>query len=182
MLVGGLDLFLRAPELLQSLRNLDFAAFPLLGGWLRLLLQQVKSAALALCKELGSRVYLQLMKGISFSLSHHSSVITILSWAIFSPSTVFLCLFACEISSATYGAFSVFRILKKYYLSGTLPFGNLSGKKFMNSRSALIYGQRDFTESSSYKGTLIHLTSDIFISFLLPAKIDFKKSLFMAVS
>ena len=48
-----------------------------------------------------------------------------------------------------YSGMSVFITFQKYSRSGTLPFGSLLGKYFMNLASDYMSGQKEVTESSS---------------------------------
>ena len=116
------------------------------------------------------------MKGTAISFSAHASVSSMVSICLCSPAIVLRCRLACWIRCATYSELHELRMLKKYVLSGNLPFGSLLGKYFKKSGSFYIFGQMFFTDSSSKKGTLIILISLISTSFFSSMSICLRKS------
>ena len=122
--------------------------------------------------------YLHVLKGIVMSFSAHSSLTSMTSGALPISFAAFRYSFACLIRDAVYSGMSVFMIFQKYYLSDTRPLGKWVGKYCINLSSFCIYGQKLRTDSSSYLGTLIRLTSLSSYNFFFPDSTSFRKSLF----
>ena len=109
----------------------------------------------------------------------HSSLTSMTSAALPISFAAFRYSFACLISFAVYSGISVFMMFQKYSLSGTRPFGKWSGKYLMKALSFCIWGQKLMTDSSSYLGTLIHLTSLSSNNCFFSVRTSLRKSLFI---
>ena len=124
----------------------------------------------------------QEMNGTAFNAVHQLSDTSMVSFAWASFDTELRWSLAWRIICSTYYGWNVFRILKKYSLSGTRPLGSLFGKYFLIWLSSFVIGQMLITESSSKSGTLIHFTSLSARSYFSSVKTSLRKSLLIMYS
>lgn len=89
------------------------------------------------------------MKGMAESFSYHSSVISMVYFAMASLALVLRYSLACVIKAWVYSGMRVCITFQKYSRSGQRPLGSFEGKYLMKSSSFLISGQKWSTASSS---------------------------------
>ena len=91
-------------------------------------------------RELIRQIYLREKYGNLFKLSHHC-LLTSTTWFSFaSPFAENRSLFACSIIWLTYSGYTVLRIVKKYWRSGSLFFAYSSWRNWLISGSSLNLG------------------------------------------